>query len=268
MTLAALLAQEVAHKTLWNPTILGVLVVLSAIGLFCGSTYLLLSTNLGARLGFLVASASLFGFLTLLSLLWITTFTPLESPKGRDASWKVKEVVSAPTDSKIPKVEDIQKAGTSIPTSDIANIRPFIDAAFVQPAAPPAGAEAPTPSPYAKFAASTDYLIGEQGLKAYDVGGGTKNLFWHYPRYAALEFCTTKVVEVPFGEKPPNPSCDPLIPHQFVIMERDLGSLRQPPWVYFGAFVILLALSLLGLHWYELDQREAKRRAAAPVPAS
>ena len=88
-----LLAQEGGEKTLWNPTILGVLVVLSAIGLFCGSVYLLLATNLGARLGFLVASASLFGFLVLLSILWMTTFTPLESPKGRDTSWKIKEIV-------------------------------------------------------------------------------------------------------------------------------------------------------------------------------
>src|SRR4029079_16718959 len=55
-----------AHPTLWSPTILGVLVVLSAIGLFCGSVYLLLSTNLGARLGFLVAAASFTGFMVLL----------------------------------------------------------------------------------------------------------------------------------------------------------------------------------------------------------
>ena len=51
-------AEGPAHPNLWNPTILGVLVVLSAIGLFCGSAYLLLGTNLGARLGFLVARAA------------------------------------------------------------------------------------------------------------------------------------------------------------------------------------------------------------------
>ncbi len=69
--LLTLLAQEGAtHKTLWNPTILGVLVVLSAVGLFCGSAYLLLGTNLGARLGFLVAAAGLTGFLVLLTTLW------------------------------------------------------------------------------------------------------------------------------------------------------------------------------------------------------
>ena len=64
MGLVTLLAQHAAaRRTLWDPTILGVLVVISAIGLFCGSVYLLLGTNLGARLGFLVAGACLTGFM-------------------------------------------------------------------------------------------------------------------------------------------------------------------------------------------------------------
>jgi len=30
---------------------------------------------------------------------------------------------------------------------------------------------------------------------------------------------------------------------------------------------LLFGLSLLGLHWYELDARKRKRAAVAPVPA-
>ena len=70
MTVTGLLitaAEGPANPNLWNPTILGVLVTLSAIGLFCGSAYLLLATNLGGRLGFLVSFASLTGFMVLLS---------------------------------------------------------------------------------------------------------------------------------------------------------------------------------------------------------
>ena len=74
--------KRAGRKNLWNPTILGVLIVLSAVGLFCGSSYLLLGTNLGARLGFLVAGACLTGFLVLLSTLWFTTATPLDQPEG------------------------------------------------------------------------------------------------------------------------------------------------------------------------------------------
>jgi hypothetical protein len=267
MAALLVLAQEGAHKTLWNPTILGVLVVISAIMLFCGSVYLLLATNLGARLGFLVAAASLTGFLTLLSVLWMTTFTPLESPKGRDASWKVKEVVSAPVDSKITKVQNIQRTGSKIGTEDLATIRPAIDGALVVPT-PAQAAAGQKPTDFSKYETSSDYLVGEQGLAAYNIGGGTRRVFWHGARYAAVEFCEVKVVEVPFGDVPPAPECDPLVPHQFVILERDLGSLRQPPFVYFATFLLLFGLSLLGLHWYELDQREAKARGLAPVPSS
>ena len=265
MTLALLLAQETTHKTLWNPTLLGILVVLSAIGLFCGSVYLLLATNLGARLGFLVAAACLTGFLTLLSILWMTTFTPLESPKGREARWQVKEIVSSLDHAKVANVRDIASNGSKIATPDLANIRPAIDAALVKPS----GALAATakPSQFAKYQSAADYLTGEQGLSAYLVGGGTRNLFWHKPKYAAVQYCQVQLVNVPFGEKPPPPKCDPLVPRQYVILVRDLGSIRQPPIFFFITCAILFGLSLLGLHWYELDQREqAKARGLAPVP--
>jgi len=95
MTVTGLLitaAEGPAHPNLWNPTILGVLVVLSAIGLFCGSAYLLLGTNLGARLGFLVAFASLTGFMVLLSSLWWASGNSgIDQPHGKSPSWKVVE---------------------------------------------------------------------------------------------------------------------------------------------------------------------------------
>jgi hypothetical protein len=265
---AALLGAELTHKTLWNPTILGVLVFISAVMLFCGSVYMLLSTNLGARLGFLVAAASLSGFLVLLSVLWMTTATPLNSPKGRESKWTVREVVTDPADAKIKKIDNIQQSGEKIPVEDLANIRPFIDAALVVPAA--TAPEGTVASPFAKYENSQLYLVGEQNLRAFNLGGGTKNLLWHNPRYAAVEFCEVKVnpADVPFGEKPPTPTCDPLVPHKWVILERDLGSIRQPPVFFFFAFSAFFLLSLLGLHWYEKDARARKASGLTPVPAS
>src|SRR5690242_21786743 len=82
-----LLAEGPTKANIWNPTIIGVLTVLSAIGLFCGSVYLLLSTNLGARLGFLVAAASLTGFMVLLSTLWWTSGNSgIDPPHGKSPS--------------------------------------------------------------------------------------------------------------------------------------------------------------------------------------
>ena len=57
MRVLVLAAEGIKDRDLWYPTILGVLVVLSAVSLFCGSVYLLLATNLGARLGFLAPTS-------------------------------------------------------------------------------------------------------------------------------------------------------------------------------------------------------------------
>jgi hypothetical protein len=267
MALVTLLAQEGGPKTLWDPTILGVLVVLSAIGLFCGSVYLLLGTNLGGRLGFLVAGACLTGFMVLLSSLWITTATPLNSPKGRPAGWKVKEVVNSPADAKISKVHDISKTGDAVSVEALAQLRPAVDQALVTQAA--VGGEAAPNQPFAQFSRSTDFLTEFEGYQTFTTGGDSKNLFWHTPKYAVVEVCNTLVVEPAPGQKPPAPTCDPLTPKQYVVMEFDRGSLRQPPWVYFFTSLVLFGLFLLGLHWYEKDARERQRQASLrPVPTT
>lgn len=54
----------------YDPEIRGVLVVTVAALILIGSVYLLLSTNIGARLGFQVAMAALLGWMLLLSLFW------------------------------------------------------------------------------------------------------------------------------------------------------------------------------------------------------
>src|SRR5882762_7008084 len=113
MQLAAFMVA--AGKTLWDPTIVGILAPVAGVFLFCGSVYLLLSTNLGARLGFLVAASALSGFMVLLSTLWLTTSTPLESPKGRTAAWKVVEVDKSYADSKFAPVQTIDKDGKLLP---------------------------------------------------------------------------------------------------------------------------------------------------------
>ena len=115
MTVIGLLitaAEGPAHPNLWNPTILGVLVVLSAIGLFCGSAYLLLATNLGARLGFLVAFASLTGFMVLLTTLWWSSGNSgIDPPHGKSPTWTVIEVVTEPQRSKVGVVHTILAKG-------------------------------------------------------------------------------------------------------------------------------------------------------------
>jgi hypothetical protein len=264
MHLVAEITEGPAHPNLWNPTILGVLVVISAIGLFCGSTYLLLATNLGARLGFLVAFASLTGFMVLLSTLWWTSGNSgIDPPHGRSPSWKVVGIVSDPSESKIKAVQDIAKSGTPANEVQLGNLRPAMDAALVT--ASPIEGVTPPVQPFAKFAASLDYLTDFTGYQSFLTGGDTSNFFWHTPKYAVAQFCPVDPNLVAGAV----PVCDPLQDKSFAILSYDYGSLRQPVVFQFWIpSVLLFGLALLALHWYETDERKRKKAALAPVPVS
>jgi hypothetical protein len=73
----------------YDPEIRGVLVVVTAAAILCGSVYLLLATNVGARLGFMVALAGLFGWMTLLCVFWWIYGV---GAIGTLPSWRVEEV--------------------------------------------------------------------------------------------------------------------------------------------------------------------------------
>ena len=62
-------AAMMAFEMTWDPGLRGVLIVVVGTVVLCGSVYLLLGTNLGARLGFLVAVAGIAGTLTLYRIL-------------------------------------------------------------------------------------------------------------------------------------------------------------------------------------------------------
>jgi hypothetical protein len=148
-------------------------------------------------------------------------------------------------------------------------VRPAIDANLIIPDANAVDehGEPIEAGEFATFNQTSEFLLGEQDLGSFEIGGGTKNLVWHHPRYAAVEFCATQELEPNADGTLPPAECDPLVEHQWMVLERDLGSIRQPPVFYFIAFLVLFGLSLLGLHWYELDQREKRAKGLAPVKA-
>jgi hypothetical protein len=264
MTLVSLLhilaAEGPKNANIWNPTIIGILTVASAIGLFCGSAYLLLATNLGGRLGFLIAAAGLSAFMLLLTTLWWSSGSSgIDPPHGRSPSWVVVDTAASPASSKIKAVQNIATKGKAVGADELVNLKPAIDAAIVP--ATSVNGETPPSKPFATlgYSSSTDYIADFPGFQSYAIGGGTKNIFWHNHQYAAVQLCTAKPNSVP-------PVCDPLAPVHYVILSRNLGTLRQPTIAYWFASVILFVLSLLGLHWYEQDQRERKKASLAPVP--
>ena len=273
MAVLHLLVGEGGPGNLWNPTLIGVFTVLCAVGLFCGSTYLLLATNLGARLGFLVASAGLTGFLVLLTTLWLTTpgsatgNSDLDPPHGNSASWKMVELLSDPAQSKIAPVRELPTKGAPGQASLVTQVKPAIDAAIVS-AQPVAGQSAPV-QPFATLgiSSSTDYLLAFPGSKSFEYPDKTENFFWHRHRYAAMELCLARKDSTGALVNGPNgPVCDALKPTQFAILSYNYGSVRKPVVFYWLFSVLFFLLFLLGLHWYEKDQRERKQAALTPVP--
>jgi len=290
--LSTLAAEGIANRDLWYPTILGVLVVIAAVALFCGTPYLLLATNMGARLGFLVAVACLSGLMILISLLWLTNPSPVNTLKGRIPSWKAVQSISNGdyAKAKAAAVRDINNSGHEASEEDATNLKPAVDLNLILTKNEQTGEiESGAGGKYATYSAATDYLVtknqvtGGGGQFQVDFGGGWPwiHISLHTPKYAVVTTCkvdpSLAPTEVPYGAKPPTPKCAPG-DRQLLVLERDLGSLRVPPFVAFLAFSLLFGLTLLCLHWRERDLQEMREKertagesvavtpAAEPIP--
>ena len=262
----SVLAAELLNKSLWYPTILGVLVVVAGVGLFAGSVYMLLGTNLGARLGFLVAFTGLMAFMVLLTTLWMTTASPLNTLKGHIPKWVPKAVVTTPSKSSVDAVRNIKQDGRKVDPVEASNVKAFVDEALVTVQNPANAGPAP-PQPFARFQQVTDYLV----LNTYEIGGSNPSFlnfeFRHSPKYAVVQFCAAETVDptkYPFGVAPPAAACDTSNPKNgYMVLEYNLGTVRQPPMIAFLSSVILFGLGLLGLHWYDKDRKAARAAAEA-----
>jgi hypothetical protein len=270
------LAAELINKDIWYPTILGILVVVASIGLFCGSVYLLVSTNVGARLGFLIAFTALMGFMVVLTSLWITTASPLNTLKGRIPAWKVKELVTDPTKAKTPEARSIEKKGHKVNAIEAANVKAAVDENLVQVQALPSegqkAAEEAANQKFGRFQVVTEYKV----VNTYETGGGKPNPLdfeiTHKPLFAVVQFCEVETPDLPFGIAPPKVlPCKPDSKKSgFLVLERDLGSLRVPPVVAWISSILMFGLGLLALHWRERDEQEvakSKSTALQPAPA-
>jgi hypothetical protein len=90
-------------KFAWDPQIRGIVIVAVAVAILMGSVYLLLGTNVGARLGFLLAVAGLSGWCTILGVLWSLNAGGLV---GRPPTWKPVEIAIGPPGSAITPLAD------------------------------------------------------------------------------------------------------------------------------------------------------------------
>ncbi|MEP6626190.1 MAG: hypothetical protein ABJC79_17215 [Acidimicrobiia bacterium] len=277
-------AEAIKGRDLWYPTILGVLVVVAAVALFMGTIYILLATNMGARLGFLVATGGLAGLMVLLSFLWLTNPSPVNTLKGRIPAYKAVEAIQNGdvARSKIPQVQQINDRGHQVNQQDLANVKAAVDTNLIINKDLLTGENlAGANGTYAIYVDATKYIVtknqetgGGEIFSQFkvDTGGGFPwiHVSLHTPKYVVVTLCDTdpalSATEVPFGQRPPVPKCANK-QRQILVLERDLGSLRVPPLVVFIASSILLGLILLAMHWRERDMQEAAARLAGEAEA-
>jgi hypothetical protein len=247
-----ILATEAAEHLDLIGRIRGYAIVVFAVGLFCGSIYLVLATDLGSRMGFMVAFASLCGFLAMLGLIWFTNLTPLNALHGPPPHWLVKEVVDNPVQAKTERARNIEKEGLVLDSAEQGEIKATVDSAVT--------AEG---SEYKLFSTSADYVV----VKAEKTGGGSLAFFRHRPLFAVMSIQQAKKVDPLPGGAPPPPQADPTKPVKYLVLERDLGAMRQPPLVMSLAFTILFVLSLYVMHTMERSALKAKAAELEPTPA-
>ncbi len=263
----------------WEPQLRGILIVIISVSVLCGSVFMILATNMGLRLGFLVALAALFGWLCLMGAIWWTYGKGL---LGQDPSWKpvpAGAILQSPsaltdvgllpttvgTDGKTP-AEVASAIGT-----ELTGTQGWTALDSSLPAYQQAGAAATVMiEENGVFATGESQIVNvfDKGGKRWPVLFGDKVdflAFWHKPHYALVEVAPLVPQRDEAGRAPASPVVDTARAHQYVYMIRDLGNRREPAGlITFGSGIIFFLLCWL-LH--RRDQFVIANRSAKALPA-
>ncbi len=249
----------------WEPEIRGYVIVIIAVVILIGSTYLLLGTNLGARLGFMVALAGLAGWMMSMAIVWAVYGIGL---KGPVPSWKPAQPITIVRDGAL-----LDQAGVVSARITLDGMTPIDAAAVVSQQLvaegwkvlkedDPARGQASAAADEIMQVKMKEFVLGEyQTVAVYDKGGARFPklgdsidflAFRHKPRYAVVEIAPLVQQTAEPGRAPARPVIDTTQPHRYVVMLRDLGAQRQPAFfVAFGSGLIFALMCWL-LHRREI----------------
>lgn len=248
----------------WEPELRGALTVLIGTGVWMGSVYLILGTNLGARLGFMVALAGLAGWMALMGGVWWIYGIGL---KGEEASWQ-----QVPGRTVIQEVDLLYRAGVlDDPLDFTADDDPVEASAAVAERLAGQGwsqVEASAPE-FGQAEASATVFLEEEGAFApgefrvtnvYQVdppkesawpkfgpnGEFDQLAFFKKPYYTLVEVAPLVELREEPGRAPIRPEVDDTRQRQYVYMIRDLGSVREPAaYITIGSTIVFLAMCWL-----------------------
>ncbi|HUR18768.1 MAG TPA: hypothetical protein VMZ51_07520 [Acidimicrobiales bacterium] len=247
----------------WDPQIRGASIVLAGIFVLMGSVYLLLSTNMGARVGFLLTVAGISGWFTVMGAVWMVFGIGL---KGSEPEWRVLEVIDGEmAQSTQDVVAGFPDNWKSLKSGDagLADAQAAADHVLAPAAAETGGhgEEAGGGEPEEKFESpfkkTDDYVL----LDGYRKGGEKYLLtLRHRPHYAIVRVKPSFFDKAVPGLKP---QLDLTAPTTSVLMVRDLGNLRFPPFLFTIASAIFFGVTCYSLH--QRDREVMRQRAEAAL---
>ena len=244
----------------WEPEIRGIIVVLIGVVVMMGSVYLILGTNVGARLGILVSLAGLAGWMVLMGMVWWTYGIGLQ---GKMPSWKPANPISIVRDGTLLHQAEVLEAPVKVDDgasrSDVAAAieSELVDEGWIKlDEADPARGQAVASADDILQNQAQEFAAGEYtSVAVYERGGerGPKIgdsidfvAFFHKPRYALVEVAPLIPQRVEPGRAPARPVIDEAQPHRYLLMIRDLGSRRQPAaFITIGSAIVFAILCWL-----------------------
>jgi hypothetical protein len=268
----------------WEPELRGILTVMIGTAVWMGSVYLILGTNLGARLGFIVTLTGFFGWMALMGGIWWMYGIGL---KGDDPSWQQVEGRTV-----IQEVDLLHEAGVLDDPIDVTVETPSADAAEavrtqildqgwaeVDASAPEFGQAQASAEGFleeedalapGEYAVTAVYEVDPPAESAFPKAGPNGEFdffaFFHKPYYTLVEVAPYEPVLTEPGRAPTAPEIDESRQRQYVYMIRDLGSLREPAaFICIGSTIVFLVLCWM-LH--RRDRFVAQNLARKAVPAA
>lgn len=263
----------------WEWELRGSLIVIIAVGVLVGSIYLILGTNMGARLGFLVTFAALAGWMFILGGVWWmygkgllgddTTWRPVDNTTIIRDSAQLSGLGILPSDDPYAPTGDHVADAASVQSSLQASGWKKLDAAL--PGFQQAGSAGSAMVESSEVFAAGEFTV----VGVFDKGGERYPQFWdskidflaffHKPHYAVVEIAPLVPQQTEPGRAPARAVIDTSRPHEYVYMIRDLGQKRVPAAIIcIGSLVIFIVLCWL-LH--TRDRRVLANRSAKALPA-
>jgi len=262
----------------WEPELRGIVIVAIAVGVLIGGTYLVVGTNLGARLGFLVVLAGLFGWMATMGVIWWTYGIGL---KGREPTWQPAEPVTIVREASLLQGSEILEQPLELSGEVQGDSRKVSTALqsegwLLLEESDPRRGQAVAASDEIIQQEAEELVAGEYiSLAVYDKGGDrwpkiNESLdfiaFFHKPHFSLVEVAPVVPQRTEPGRAPARPVVDETQPRRYVHMIRDLGTKRQPAiFITIGSTIIFLLLCQI-LHKRDLNlQQNLKEQSPAKV---